>query len=469
MNTFMNNDFLLLSNTAKSLYHNYASKMPVIDYHCHVDPKEIAQNRRFDNLTQVWLGGDHYKWRLIRANGEAEKFITGAESSDYDKFLAFARALPKAIGNPVYHWTHLELKRYFDCDLVLSEKTAQEIWNHCNTRLASDDMSVRAIIEKSNVRLIATTDDPVDLLEWHKQIAKDDTISAKVLPTFRPDKAVNIDKPTFSDYIKQLEGVCNISIKSLDDLYTALENRLDYFHDAGCLVSDHGLDSVPFEHHSLDEVSGIFTRALSGDFISAIDAEKYKTALLLFLGKQYSKRGWVMQLHYGALRNVNASASLKLGPDTGYDAISNYDCSRKLAALLSFLEENCDLPKTILYSLNPNDDAMLVTIAGCFSSDGIKSKVQHGSAWWFNDTKPGMESQLINLASRGVLGNFIGMLTDSRSFLSYPRHEYFRRILCNLIGEWVECGEYPNDLQALGKIVQDISYNNVVQYFGFEL
>jgi len=464
---FADNNFLLCNETAKTLYHDYASKVAVIDYHCHVDPKEIAQNRRFDNLTQIWLGGDHYKWRLMRANGEDEKLVTGSESSDYDKFLAFARAIPKAIGNPIYHWTHLELKRYFDCDLTVSPETADEIWQHCNSRLAEDTMSVRGIIEKSKVVAIATTDDPIDTLEWHKMLAEDNTLKTKVLPTFRPDKAVNIDKPTFFDYLKTLQSVSGVQIKSLDDLYAALESRMDFFDTMGCLTSDHGLDYVPFEANAQTYAPGVFLKAYSGDKLTALEINQYKTALMTFLGKQYSKRGWVMQLHYGALRNVNSSMFAKLGPDTGYDAISSYECSRNIASFLDFLEQTNELPKTVLYSLNPNDDAMLVSIAGCFPGNSIMSKVQHGSAWWFNDTKPAMEAQLINLASGGLLGNFIGMLTDSRSFLSYTRHEYFRRILCNLIGNWVECGEYPNDLKSLGEMVSNISYFNALNYFGF--
>jgi len=467
MKAFLDSDFLLCNETAKILYHDYASKMPLIDYHCHVDPKEIAQNRCFDNLTEIWLGGDHYKWRIIRANGEEEKFVTG-NTSDYDKFLAFARAIPKAIGNPVYHWTHLELRRYFDCDLIISPETADEIWTHCNKRLLEEKMSVRGIIEKSNVTAIATTDDPLDTLEWHMMLAEDSSFSTKVLPTFRPDRLVNIDKPGFLDYVAQLQNVSGVEIKTFDDLLNALEKRMDFFDSVGCLTSDHGLDYVPFVDNSEKEAPEVFLKALNAENLSGTEIEKYKTALMIFFGKQYSKRGWVMQLHYGALRNVNASAFFKLGPDTGFDAISSYECSRNIASYLSLLEQSSQLPKTILYSLNPNDDAMLVSIAGCFSEGLVMSKVQHGSAWWFNDTKQGMEAQLTNLASRGVLGNFIGMLTDSRSFLSYTRHEYFRRILCNLIGNWVECGEYPSDLKFLGDMVSNISYFNALKYFGFE-
>ena len=464
MKDFIGKDFLLSNTTAKMLYHDYAAAMPVIDYHCHINPMEIAQNKRFENMTQIWLNGDHYKWRIIRANGEEEKNITG-EADDYTKFMAFARALPKAINSAVYHWTHLELARYFDCNLALSEKTAEEIWKHCNAVLQKD-MSARDIITKSNVKVIATTDDPVDSLEWHAAIAADTGFNTKVLPTFRPDKAVNIDKAGFVEYIGALAGASGIAIKNLDDLYSALENRLDFFEKHGCCVSDHGLDYVPFCSKT-GNVDKVFANALSGQITTAEEAESYKTAMMLFFGKQYAKRNWAMQLHYGALRSINAAMFRKLGPDTGFDAISGFECSRNIASLLNAMEENGGSPKTILYSLNPNDDAILNTIAGCFPAAGVISKVQHGSAWWFNDTKPGMEAQLINLSSRAMLGGFIGMLTDSRSFLSYTRHEYFRRILCNLAGKWVENGEYPNDIEMLGKIMQDISFNNTNNYFGF--
>jgi glucuronate isomerase len=467
MKSFLDNDFLLNSQTAKTLYHDYASKMPVIDYHCHVNPKEIALNRRFENLTQAWLEGDHYKWRLMRAVGEDEKFITGKESSDYEKFLAFARTLPQAAGNPVYTWTHLELKRYFDCGLALSPDTAEEIWRQGNEKLAGEDMSVRGIIARSRVTAIATTDDPTDSLEWHKEI-KDSNFSVTVVPAFRPDKAINIDKPGFTDYLNKLGEAAGLPIKAWRDLLAALKQRLDYFGQYGCRASDHGLDYVPFFETTEKEAAEIFHKALSGDVISSREAEGYKTALLLFLGREYAKRGWVMQLHYGAMRNVNSGMFKKLGPDTGNDAVSGMECSKRVANLLDCLEKTGELPKTVLYSLNPNDNIFLQTIGGCFNEAGVAGKVQHGSAWWFNDTKPGMEAQLINLANCGLLGGFIGMLTDSRSFLSYTRHEYFRRILCNLIGKWVENGEYPRDIKTLGEMAQNISYHNTAKFFRFK-
>ena len=466
MKAFICKDFLLTNDTAKTLYHDYAKNMPIIDYHCHVNPKEIAQDRRFENITQLWLEGDHYKWRLIRANGEEEKYVTG-DGSDFDKFMAFAKALQKSIGNPVYQWAHLELQRYFDCELVLTPETAKEIWNICNKKLAHENMSVRGIIEMSKVDVIVTTDDPVDSLQWHKALAEDKSFKTRVLPGIRPDKAVNIDKPGFAEYIGVLSDVVGLQIKSLDDLFSALSDRLDFYQEMGCITSDHGLDYVPFVDNAKADAPRIFLKGMRGETLSKHEADQYKTALLLFFGRQFAKRGWVMQFHYGALRSINPPMLKKLGPDTGYDAISTLECSENIAAILAALSETNELPKVILYSLNPNDDPMLVTIANCFPGSGIVTKVQHGSAWWFNDTKQGMESQLTNLASRGFLGGFIGMLTDSRSFTSYTRHEYFRRILCNLLGEWVENGEYPNDIKFLGGVVKDISYNNVKDYIGF--
>jgi len=460
----MDTDFLLKNETAKTLYHDYAAVMPVIDYHCHVSPEEIANDRRFENIAQAWLGGDHYKWRLIRANGEDEKLITGKESTDYDKFMAFARALPKAIGNPAYHWAHLELQRYFGCDLTLSPATADKIWEICNEKLADAGLSVRGIITKSNVTAIATTDDPADSLEWHKALAGDSSFKTKVVPAFRPDQSMNIEKPGFKKYMEKLGASADIVINSLADLFTALKNRIDYFDKLGCLAADHGLDYVPYAE---GDAAAIFNKAVNGGSLTENEIETYKTALLLFLGGQYVKHGWVMQLHYSALRNTNTKGFSKLGPDTGFDAISGRECGAKIASLLNRLEQENSLPKTILYSLNPNDDAVLQSISGCFPAAGIVNRVQQGSAWWFNDTKQGMENQITSFASRGLLGGFLGMLTDSRSFLSYTRHEYFRRILCNLFGEWVENGEYPSDMHTLGAMVQDISYNNTNRYFGF--
>ena len=461
---FMTKDFLLKTETAKKLYHNYAAKMPIVDYHCHINPREIFEDRKFENITQIWLGGDHYKWRLIRSNGICEEEITGS-ASDREKFQHFAEMLPKAIGNPMYHWTHLELKRYFGYEGVLNGETAEEVWNLCNAKLKEDSMSVRNIIEKSNVALIGTTDDPVDTLEWHKKIAEDTSFKTKVVPSYRPDKAINIEKAGFTDYLKQLGAVVGFEIKSVDDVKKALSLRLEYFCELGCRASDHGLDYVVYSVASEEEIEKIFQKALSGETVCLEDADKYKTAIMLHLGKEYAKRNVVMQLHYNTQRNTNAKMFEKLGPDTGFDCISTKNCGEQIVGFLNALYSEEKLPKTIIYSLNPQENEMIDTILGCFQGTEVEGKIQHGSAWWFNDTKTGMEKQLISLANLSLLGNFVGMLTDSRSFLSYTRHEYFRRILCNLIGEWVENGEYPNDEKQLGKIVEDICYNNAKKYF----
>ena len=457
-------NFLLKTETAKKLY-NAAKDMPIIDYHCHINPKEIYENRKFENITQVWLGGDHYKWRLMRSNGVDENEITGA-ADDFTKFLRFAEMLPKAIGNPMYHWCHLELKRYFGFDGILNGDTAKEVYDLCNKKLQSDDMSVRAIIEKSNVKMIGTTDDPVDDLKWHKMLNEDKTFKTIVCPTFRPDKAVNIDKAGFADYIKKLSEVSGIEIQDADDVKEALAKRLDYFCENGCRATDHGLDYVVYEPANRFVVNGIFKKVMNGGKATQFEADQYKTALMLFLGEKIAEKGIVMQLHYGAQRNTNTIMFKKLGADTGFDCISVKNCGEALTGYLNELEKKGKLPKTIIYSLNPNDNELIDTVLGCFQSSEAQGKIQHGSAWWFSDTKSGMENQLKSLANLSLLGNFVGMLTDSRSFLSYTRHEYFRRILCNLIGEWVENVEYPNDIKTLETLVEDISYNNAKRYFG---
>lgn len=466
MKQFMDKDFLLSNETAKTLYHDYAAQMPIIDYHCHINPAEIAENKQFKNITEVWLGGDHYKWRAMRSNGVEEKYITG-NASDREKFQKWAETLSKAIGNPLYHWTHLELRKYFGYQGVLNGDTAEEVWNLCNEKLQSGKFNVRDIIEMSNVKVICTTDDPVDSLEYHKQLAEDDTCKVTVLPAWRPDKAVNIEKENFVPYIRQLSEVSEINITNLESLEVALKVRLDFFKERGCRVSDHGLDYVLYNAASREEVDAILRKALAGEKITYDEMEKYKTAVLVFLGKQYAKLGWVMQLHYGAIRDNNKRLFSTLGPDTGFDAINTRPCSEGIAKLLNALEAEHVLPKTIIYSLNPYDNASIGTIIGCFQNFEAAGKIQQGSAWWFNDNKQGMIDQMTSLANLSLLGNFVGMLTDSRSFLSYTRHEYFRRILCNLIGTWVENGEYPADLKALGQMVQDISFNNTNHYFGF--
>lgn len=468
MKKFMDQDFLLRSDTAKHLFHDYAENMPIVDYHCHINPQEIYEDRKFDNITQVWLGGDHYKWRQMRSNGIDEKYITG-DGSDWEKFLAYAKTLDKAIGNPLYHWSHLELQRFFDYDGILSEKTAREVWDMANKKLAQDDMSVRNLIKKSNVKLLATTDDPVDDLKWHKLLREDDSFDVQVLPAWRPDKAVNINKPDFNDYMDQLAKVSGVEIKTFEDVKKALAKRLDFFAENGCSVSDHGLDYVVYQPASNEEIESIFAKKRNGEELSAREADMYKTALLQFLAGEYKKRNWVMQLHYGCLRNNNTPMFDKLGPDTGYDSISNYAPADQLTGFLNSVESSTGLPKTILYSLNPADDELIGTVIGCFQNSDAVGKIQQGSAWWFNDNKSGMEKQMTSLANLGLLGNFVGMLTDSRSFLSYPRHEYFRRIMANLIGQWVEDGEFPNDDELLEPIVKGISYGNAVRYFGFDL
>ena len=464
----MDNDFLLSNDTAKTLYHDYAAKMPVLDYHCHINPQEIYEDRKFDNITQVWLGGDHYKWRQMRSNGVDEKYITG-DASDREKFQKWAETMPKLIGNPLYHWSHLELQKYFGYTGFLNGDTAEEVWNLCNAKLQESSMTVRNIIKQSNVTLICTTDDPVDTLEWHDKIAADSTFDVQVLPAWRPDKAMNIEKPTFVPYIAKLSEVSGVEIKDLDSMKKALQVRMDYFAKRGCLVSDHALEYVMYAPASEAELNEIFVKGISGQAITRAEELKYKTAFMLFVAKEYHKRGWVMQLHYGCKRDNNALMFEKLGADTGFDCINNYAPSSEMADFLNALSASDEVPKTVLYSLNPNDNASIGSIIGCFQDPTMAGKIQHGSAWWFNDHKIGMTEQITSLANLGCLGNFIGMLTDSRSFISYTRHDYFRRILCDIFGSWVENGEYPADMKSLKSLVEDISYNNAVRYFGFKL
>lgn len=467
MKKFMDKDFLLETETAKKLFHEHAAKMPIIDYHCHINPQEIAEDRQFKNITEVWLGGDHYKWRMIRSNGIDEKYITGDESTDREKFQKFAEALPRAIGNPLYHWTHLELQRYFGVTKTLNGDTAEEIWNICNEKLKSPELSVQGIIKKSNVKVICTTDDPADDLRWHKKIREDGTCSAKVLPAMRPDAALRIEKPEWASYMKRLAEVSDTDIKTMDDIRKALRKRIDFFESMGCKASDHALEYVFCNEAKEDQLDDIVSKVLGGKVPTTDEIEKYKTALLLFLGEEYSKRGWAMQIHYSAMRDNNTRMFKKMGPDTGFDSIGSYNCGEGIVALLDAMEKKGCLPKTILYSLNPSDNALIGTIIGSFQGPEVPGKIQQGAAWWFNDTKSGMEAQITNVANLSVLGNVVGMLTDSRSFLSYTRHEYYRRILCNWIGRLVENGEYPDDMDFLGKLVEDISYNNAARYFGF--
>ncbi|MBO4591227.1 MAG: glucuronate isomerase [Eubacterium sp.] len=466
MKKFMDNDFILTNNVASKLFHEYAENVPVIDYHCHINPKEIAENKHFKNITEIWLGGDHYKWRFMRSCGVDEKYITG-DSSDKEKFFKWAECLSKAIGNPLYHWSHLELQRYFNFYKPLSLKTSEEAWEVCNEILNRSDIGARDIITKSNVTLICTTDDPIDSLEYHRTIKEDNSFDVKVLPAWRPDKAMNIEKPDYKDYIQKLSDVSNIKIQTYKDLLEALKIRMDFFEENGCLVSDHALEYVMYAPAEISEIEDIFISRMNGNAISREEELKFKYAFMQAMAKYYNEKNWVMQLHYGCKRDNNKPAFEKLGPDTGYDCINNYTPSSELADFLNALEEKHILPKTILYSLNPIDNSYIGTILGCFQDSSAISKIQQGSAWWFNDHKPGMQDQLRTLACLGNLSGFVGMLTDSRSFLSYTRHEYFRRILCNMFGELVENGEYPEDYEILGDIVKNISYNNSVNYFGF--
>lgn len=467
MKPFMDEQFLLTNDTASRLYHDYAAKMPIIDYHCHLDPREIAENKRFANLTEAWLYGDHYKWRAMRANGIEERFVTGGPGvSDYERFQAYARTVPATIGNPLYHWSHLELRRMFGVEEILNDSNAQAIWN--KTQAVFDrGLTVRDLIRDNRVTVICTTDDPADTLEYHAAIRQDATIDTQVLPSFRPDKALNIRAATFLPWIKRLEEAVGRPVSDYDGLLAALSERVAFFHDNGCRVSDHALDDVPFAPCSQDEAAAIFAKGLRGEEVGKDEEEKYKTFTLLQLGRWYSEREWAMQLHIHAHRNNNKRMFATLGPDTGYDSINDGRLAGALVGLLDAWDRDDSLPRTIVYSLNAKDNDVLASVIGSFQGGGIPGKIQLGSAWWFNDTKDGMLAQLSSLANFGLLGRFVGMLTDSRSFLSFTRHEYFRRILCNLIGEWVERGEAPRDLEWLGGLVQDVSYRNAEQYFRF--
>lgn len=476
MKPFMDKDFLLETETARHLYHDYAAAMPLVDYHCHISPREIYEDRRFDNIAQVWLGGknpdgtyfgDHYKWRVMRSNGTPEDYITG-DKPDFERFVKFAEALEMAIGNPMYHWSNLELRQFFGYDKPLTPETAKECWDFVNEKLRTDpDLTVRGIIKKANVAMIGTTDDPIDSLEWHEKIAADPSITVKVCPSYRPDKAININKPGFVEYIGKLAAsVGKESLPTVEDVCAALVERLEFFVKLGCKASDHGLDYIPYRAADSAEVNRVYKKVLSGESVTTEEAEEYQTAILVCLGRAYHKYDVAMQLHYSCFRNVNERQYRKFGPDTGFDMIAQNTCGGDIAHFLSALDLTGECPKTIVYSLNPADNDQLGTLLGCFQSDEVPGKIQLGSAWWFQDTKSGMESQMQTLANLGLLGNFIGMLTDSRSFLSYARHDYFRRIMCNLIGKLVENGEYPNNDASLKKIVEGICYTNAKRYFG---
>lgn len=468
MKEFLTDDFLLQNETAKNLYHNYAKNMPIIDFHSHLSAKEIYENKQFTNISDVWLGGDHYKWRAMRALGVSESIITGKGVSGEEKFNAWAASMPYLIGNPLYHWTHLELQRYFNIKTPLSQASARRIYEECNRLLSNEDYRVRGLLDMMNVEVICTTDDPVDDLKYHQLIQEEGTCKQQILPTFRPDKAVNIELSWFQEWIQTLSQVVGFEIKTLADLFKALEERMDFFVECGCKASDNGVDVLAYTESTLEEADQILQKALTGKILTKEEVEKYKTQLYLFLGEQYNKRGWVMQFHIGALRNNNTAMLEKLGPDTGYDAINNSLDTQKLSKFLNGLNLKGALPKTIIYDLNPSDNHKVVTLMQCFQDGITPGKIQFGSGWWFNDHKDGMNDQMRALAANGVLAKFVGMLTDSRSFLSFPRHEYFRRLLCQLLGEYVENGEYPNDVEFLGQVVKDICYYNAQAFFNLK-
>ena len=467
MKAFLDDDFLLTTPTARRLY-QVARSMPILDYHCHLDPKEIAQDRRFENITQVWLGGDHYKWRLMRANGVDEAYITG-DAPDREKFQKWAETLELAIGNPLYHWSHLELRRYFGYEGVLNGDTAQEVWELCNQKLQEPGMSARSLIANSGVTLVCTTDDPADSLEWHQQLAQDSSFPVKVLPAWRPDAAMGLERPEYLDYLQRLSQAAGVEIRTYGDLKKALLSRMAFFDKMGCRASDHALTAAVCQPASEEELERVFQKRLEGEPLTQEELAAFQTGFLRFVAGEYKRLGWVMQLHYGCRRNNNTRMFHKLGRDTGYDAVLQGTPSLEVAAFLDLLASQDALPRMVLYSLNPNDDEGLNSVIGCFQDGTPLGRIQQGSAWWFNDHKAGMVKQLTAFANGGLLGNFIGMLTDSRSFLSYPRHEYFRRILCELLGAWVENGEYPADWKALEKMVRGVCYNNAVEFFGFPL
>lgn len=467
MKAFLDDDFLLTTPTARRLY-QVARSMPILDYHCHLDPKEIAQDRRFENITQVWLGGDHYKWRLMRANGVDEAYITG-DAPDREKFQKWAETLELAIGNPLYHWSHLELRRYFGYEGVLNGDTAQEVWELCNQKLQEPAMSARSLIANSGVTLVCTTDDPADSLEWHQQLAQDSSFPVKVLPAWRPDAAMGLERPEYLDYLQRLGQAAGVEIRTYGDLKEALLSRMAFFDKMGCRASDHALTAAVCQPASEEELERVFQKRLEGEPLTQEELAAFQTGFLRFVAGEYKRLGWVMQLHYGCRRNNNTRMFHKLGRDTGYDAVLQGTPSLEVAAFLDLLASQDALPRMVLYSLNPNDDEGLHSVIGCFQDGTPLGRIQQGSAWWFNDHKAGMVKQLTAFANGSLLGNFIGMLTDSRSFLSYPRHEYFRRILCELLGAWVENGEYPADWKALEKMVRGVCYNNAVEFFGFPL
>jgi glucuronate isomerase len=468
MKKFLDENFLLKTKTAQRLYHEYAKGMPIIDYHCHLPPQQIAEDTQFETLTQAWLYGDHYKWRAMRTNGVDEAYCTGAKN-DRDKFQQWAETVPYTLRNPLYHWTHLELQRYFDIHDVLNGDTAQQVYQECTAKLQAPAWSVKSLLRKMNVKLICTTDDPVDSLEHHQKI-RDDEFEIPILPAFRPDNAMNVSNAAkFNSYIKKLEAITNISVSSFDDFLYALQNRHDFFASMGCSVSDHGLEEIYADDFTGLEIDAIFTKVHGGKELNEVEQRKFKSAMLIHFAEWDWEKGWVQQFHLGALRNNNTRMLQTLGPDTGWDSIGDFSQGRALSKFLDKLDVNNKLAKTILYNLNPSDNELMATMGGNFNDGSSAGKIQWGSAWWFLDQKDGMSKQINTLSNMGLLSKFVGMLTDSRSFLSFPRHEYFRRILCDLLGDEIENGELPNDLPWTGKMVQDICFNNNKNYFSWQL
>jgi len=469
MAEFITEDFLLQTKTARTLYHEHARKMPIYDYHCHLPADQIAADHQFDNITQAWLYGDHYKWRAMRANGIPEKYITG-DAGDYEKFEKWAQTVPYTLRNPLYHWTHLELARYFGIgDKLLNPGTAKEIYETCSETLRTPQWSCRNIMRKMNVKLVCTTEGPLDSLEHHRRIRQDD-FEIKVHAAFRPDKAMAVeDLPALNAWIDKLEGACDTEITNFASYIEALRGRHYYFHENGCRLSDHGLETAYAEDYTESEIKKIFGKIRSGKNLDALERLKFKSAMMIEFALMDYESGWVMQLHLGALRNTSARMLKTVGPDTGFDSIGDLEMARPLAKFLDALDKNKELPKTILYNLNPRDNELIATMVGNFQDGSAPGKLQYGSAWWFLDQKDGMEKQITALSNMGLLSRFVGMLTDSRSFLSYPRHEYFRRILCNILGSDVEAGLLPGDMALLGKMVEDICFNNAREYFPMAL
>ena len=466
MKKFLSKNFLLETQTAEKLYHDYAEEMPIIDYHCHLPVEQIANDINFENLTQVWLYGDHYKWRAMRANGVDESYCTG-DKSDWEKFEKWAETVPYTLRNPLYQWTHLELQRYFDIDEILNPSTAKKIYDKCTKKLQKKEYSVRNLLRKMNVKVVCTTDDPIDTLEYHQKI-KDDAFEIKILPAFRPDKAMTVDDSSdFKSYVNKLAKVSGIEISSFDSYLDALKQRHDFFATMGCSVSDHGLEYIYAEDYSAEEINFIFNKIYSGSELTSDEKLKFKSAMLYIFAIWDHEKGWVQQYHVGSFRNNNTRAKLLCGPDTGWDSIGDFPQGDSMVKFFSRLDLNNQLTKTILYNLNPADNELVATMIGNFNDGTIPGKMQFGSAWWFLDQKDGMTKQINALSNMGLLSRFVGMLTDSRSFLSYPRHEYFRRILCNLFGEEIERGELPDDIKWTGKIIQDICFNNANHYFGW--